>query len=141
ECGSSAPCTGLVQITVTIAAVYVGGVVGPFVKGTFLGGTVLRVVGLAVYAVLRRSRRVSMGAAGRLSASGVTVHPVRAWGFSLNVPSGEFPIDRFSAVGLAEHIVVVRSASLPRNFGIVQLVGRPGTPNIEIMSDDIDTAK
>ena len=25
--------------------------------------------------------------------------------------------------------------------GIVQLVGRPGTPNIEVMSDDIDTAR
>jgi len=96
--------------------------------------------GLAFYAVLRRVRRVSMGAAGRLTASSVTVHPVRVWGFSLNVPSGEFSLERFSAVGLAERIVVVRSGSLPRNSGIVQLLGRPGTPNIEVMIDDIDTA-
>jgi len=41
---------------------------------------------------------------------------------------------------LAERIVVVRSGSLPRNSGIVQLLGRPGTPNIEVMIDDIDTA-
>jgi len=31
--------------------------------------------------------------------------------------------------------------SIPRNTGIVQLLGRPGTPNIEVMIDDIDTAR
>src|SRR5438477_10301133 len=82
-----------------------------------------------------------MGAAGRLTASAVTVHPVRVWGVSLNVPSGEFSLDRFSAVGLAERIVVVRPVSIPRNTGSVQLLGRSGTPNIEIMIDDIDTAR
>ena len=132
--------TRIVKLAVTIAAVYAIAVVGLFIKGNFLGGAVLLVFGLAFYAVLRRARRISMGAAGRLTAAGVTVHPVRVWGFSLNVPSGEFSLDRFSAVGLAERIVVMRSASLPRDIGIVQLVGRPGTPNIEVMSDDIDTA-
>jgi len=63
------------------------------------------------------------------------------WGFSLNVPSGEFSLDRFAAVGLAERIVVVRSGSIPNNSAIVQLLGRPGTPNIEVMIDDIDTAR
>jgi len=29
----------------------------------------------------------------------------------------------------------------PKNSGIVQLRGRPGTPNIEVMIDDIDTAR
>jgi len=57
------------------------------------------------------------------------------------VPSGEFTIDRFSAVGLAEHIVVDRPVGIPKNSGIVQLLGRPGTPNIEVMIDDIDTAR
>ena len=46
----------------------------------FLGGAFLLVFGLAFYAVLRRARRVSMGAAGRLTAGAVTVHPVRVWG-------------------------------------------------------------
>ena len=127
---SAEPWTRIVKIPLTIAAVYVIAVVGLFGKGNFLGG-----------AVLRRARRVSMGATGRLTASAVTVHPVRVWGVSLNVPSGEFSLDRFSAVGLAERIVVVRSASLPRNSGSVQLLGRPGTPNIEVMIDDIDTAR
>ena len=27
------------------------------------------------------------------------------------------------------------------NSAIVQLLGRPGTPNIEVMTDDIDTAR
>lgn len=138
---SAEPWTRIVKIAVTIAAVYAIAVAGLFAKGNFLGGAVLLVFGLAFYAVLRRARRVSMGAAGRLTAGAVTVHPVRVWGFSLNVPSGEFALDRFSAVGLAERIVVVRSASLPTNGGIVQLLGRPGTPNIEVMIDDIDTAR
>ena len=133
--------TRIVKIAVSTAAVYAIAVVGLFVKGNFLGGGFLLLFGLAFYAVLRRARRVSMGAAGRLTASGVTVHPVRVWGFSLNVPSGEFSLDRFSAVGLAERIVVVRSGSLPTNSGIVQLLGHPGTPNIEVMTDDIDTAR
>src|SRR3954464_9169120 len=133
--------TRIVKLALTIAAVYAIAVVGLFIKGNFLGGAILLVFGLALYAVLRPARRVSMGAAGRLTASSVTVHPVRVWGFSLNVPSGEFSLNRFSAVGLAEHIVIMRSASIPKNTGIVQLVGRPGTPNIEIMSDGIDTAR
>ena len=138
---SAAPWTRIVKIALTIAAVYAFAVVGLFVKENFLGGAILLVFGLAFSAVLRRARRVSMGAAGRLTAGAVTVHPVRVWGFSLNVPSGEFSLDRFSAVGLAERIVVVRPVSIPRDTGSVQLLGRPGTPNIEIMIDDIDTAR
>src|SRR6266566_2263738 len=138
---SAAPWTRIVKIALTIAAIYVIAVVGLFVKGNFLGGAVLLVFGLAFYAVLRRARRVSMGAAGRLTTSAVTVHPVRVWGVSLNVPGGEFSLDRFSAVGLVERIVVVRSASLPKNTAIVQLLGRPGTPNIEVMIDDIEKAR
>src|SRR5438477_4529564 len=138
---SAEPWTRIVKIALIIAAVYVIAVAGLFGKGNFLGGAVLLLFGLAFSTVLRRARRVSMGAAGRLTASAVTVHPVRVWGFFLNVPSGEFSLDRFSAVGLAERIVVARSASLPRSTGIVQLLGRPGTSNIEVMIDDIDTAR
>ena len=138
---SAEPWTRIVKIALTISAVYAIAVVGLFGKGNFLGGAVLLVFGLAFYAVLRRARRASMGAAGRLTASAVTVHPVRVWGFSLNVPSGAFSLDRFSAVGLAEHIVVVRPVGIPKNSGIVQLLGRPGTPNIDVMIDDIDTAR
>ncbi len=133
--------TRIVKIAVTIAAVYAIAVVRLFVKGNCLAGGFLLLFGLAFYTVLRRARRMSMGAAGRLTASGVTVHPVRVWGFSLNVPSGEFSLDRFSAVGLAEHIVVVQSMSIPRNTGIVRLLGHPGTPNIEVTTDDIDKAR
>jgi hypothetical protein len=133
--------TRIVKIALIVAAVYAITVVGVFVKGNFLGGAVLLLFGLAFSVVLRRVRRVSMGAAGRLTRNSVTVHPVRVWGVSLNVPSGEFSLARFSAVGLAEHIVVIRTASIPKNTGIVQLVGRLGTPNIEIMMDDIETAR
>ena len=74
---SAEPWTRIVKIAVIIAAVYAIAVVGLFGKGNFLGGAVLLVFGLAFYAVLRRARRVSMGAAGRLTASAVTVSSAR----------------------------------------------------------------
>ena len=132
--------TRVIKLAVIIAAVYVIAVVGLFVKGNFLGGAVLLVFGLAFSAVLRRARRVSMGAAGRLTASAVTVHPVRVWGVSLNVPSGEFPLSQFEAVGLLERIVIVPQ-SIRGNTGTVQLLGRPGIPTIDVMTDDIEKAR
>src|SRR5437773_3806859 len=137
---SADPWTRIVKIALTIAAVYAIAVAGLFVKGNFLGGAFLLVFGLAFSAVLRRARRTSMGAAGRLTASAVTVHPVRVWGFSLNVPSGEFPLSQFEAVGLLERIVIVPQ-SIRGNTGTVQLLGRPGTPTIDIMIGDIDAAR
>src|SRR5467141_681339 len=125
---SAAPWTRIVKIAVTIAAVYVIAVAGLFVKGNFLGGAVLLVFGLAFYAVLRRARRVSMGAAGRLTVGAVTVHPVRVWGVSLNVPSGEFSVDRFSAIGLAERIVVDRPVGSRKTAGSCSSWGALGRP-------------
>src|SRR5881394_2719184 len=135
------PWTRIVRIALTVAAVYAIAVVTVFVRGNFLGGGLLLLFGLAFCALLRRANRMSMGAKARLTRDSVTVHPVRVWGFSLNVPSGEFTNERFSAVGLAEHIVVDRPTTIPKDTGIVQLLGRPGTPNIEVMIDDIDTAR
>jgi len=138
---STVPWQKIVKIGLAVAGIFAIVVVGLFLQGNLLGGGLLLLFGLAFYALLRRANRVSMGAKGRLTRDSVTVQPVRVWGLSLNVPSGQFPIDRFSAVGLAEHIVVDRTASIPKNTGIVQLVGRPPTPNIEVMMDDIDTAR
>ena len=135
------PWQTIVKIALAVAAVYAIAVVGLFVKGDFLGGGFLLVFGLAFSAVLRRVRRVSMGAVGRLTASAVTVHPVRVWGFSLNVPSGEFSLNRFEAVALVERVVVVRRWTASGNTGAVELMGRPGTPNIEVMMSDIDAAR
>ncbi len=137
---SAEPWTRIVKIALTIAAVYALAVVGLFVKGNFLGGAFLLLFGLAFSTVLRRARRVSMGAVGRLTASAVTVHPVRVWGVSLNVPSGEFPLSQFEAVGLLERIVIVPQ-SIRGNTGTVQLLGRPGVPTIDVMTDDIDKAR
>ena len=137
---SAEPWTRIVKIALIIAAVYLIAVVTVFARGNFLGGAGMLVFGLACYTVLRRARRVSMGAAGRLTASAVTVHPVRVWGFSLNVPSGEFPLSQFEAVGLLERIVIVPQ-SIRGNTGTVQLLGRPGTPTIDIMIGDIDAAR
>ncbi len=62
------------------------------------------------------------------------------WGVSLNVPSGEFPLSQFEAVGLLERIVIVPQ-SIRGNTGTVQLLGRPGIPTIDVMTDDIDKAR
>ena len=124
-----------------IAAVYALAVIGLFLKGNLLGGGFLVLFALALYAVLRRARHVSMGAKGRLTTGAVIVHPVRVWGFSLNVPSGEFSLNRFEAVGLVERIVVLTDAMVHGNTGTVQLIGRPGTPTIDVMTGDIEAAR
>ena len=92
---SAEPWTRIVKIALTIVAVYAIAVVGLFVKGNLLGGGFLLLFGLAFYAVLRRARRVSMGAAGRLTASAVTVHPVRVWGSPSTCRAGSFPSSDF----------------------------------------------
>jgi hypothetical protein len=136
------PWQKIVKIALMIAAVYAIAVIGLFLKGNLLGGGFLLLFGLAFYAVLRRARGVSMGAAGRLTATGVTVHAVRVWGFSLNVPSGEFALDRFAAVGVVQRILIgLPNRTSQSDSGTVQLMGRPGTPDIEVMIGDIDAAR
>jgi len=135
------PWTRIVKIAWAIAAVNATAVIGLFLQGNLLGGGFLVLFGLAFYAVLRRARQVSMGAKGRLTRDAVSVHPVRVWGFSLNVPSGEFSLNRFEAVALVERVVVVRRWTASGNTGAVELMGRPGTPNIEVMMSDIDAAR
>jgi len=136
------PWQTIVKIALMIAAVYTIAVISLFLKGNLLGGSLLVLFGLAFYAMLRRARRISMGAKGRLTRDGVTVHPVRVWGFSLNVPSGQFALDRFAAVGVVERIMIgLPNRTSQSDSGTVQLMGRPGTPNIEVMIGDIEAAQ
>ena len=136
------PWQTIVKIALMIAAVYTIAVISLFLKGNLLGGSLLVLFGLAFYAMLRRARRISMGAKGRLTRDGVTVHPVRVWGFSLNMPSGEFALDRFAAVGVVERILIgLPNRTSQSDSGTVQLMGRPGTPDIEVMIGDIDAAQ
>src|SRR5438477_5433443 len=136
------PWQTIVKIALMIAAVYTIAVISLFLKGNLLGGSLLVLFGLAFYAMLRRARRISMGAKGRLTRDGVTVHPVRVWGFSLNMPSGEFALDRFAAVGVVERILIgLPNRTSQSDSGTVQLMGRPGTPNFEVMIGDIEAAQ
>ena len=136
------PWQTIVKIALMIAAVYTIAVISLFLKGNLLGGSLLVLFGLAFYAMLRRARRISMGAKGRLTRDGVTVHPVRVWGFSLNMPSGEFALDCFAAVGVVERILIgLPNRTSQSDSGTVQLMGRPGTPNIEVMIGDIEAAQ
>ena len=86
---STEPWQKIVKIGLAIAAIYGIVVVGLFLQRNLLGGGLLLLFGLAFYALLRRANRISMGAKGGLARDSVTVHPVRVWGFSLNVPSGD----------------------------------------------------
>jgi len=136
------PWQKIVKIALMIAAVYAIAVISLFLKGNLLGGSLLVLFGLAFYAMLRRARQISMGAKGRLTRDRVTVHPVRVWGVSLNVPSGEFALDRFAAVGVVERMMIgLPNRTSQSDSGTVQLMGRPGTPNIEVMIGDIEAAQ
>ncbi|HEV2671245.1 MAG TPA: hypothetical protein VGU74_09145 [Gemmatimonadales bacterium] len=138
---TTAPWRLIVKIALAIAAIYVILVVGLFLKGDFLPGLLLLAFAAAFSAVLRRARAVSMGAVGRLTPNSVTVHPVRVCGYRLNVPSGEFPLDRFAAVGVVERVIVGGMWMPQGDSGTVQLLGKAGTPNIDVMSGAIDAAR
>lgn len=84
---------------------------------------------------------MSFGAAGRLTADAVETHPVSVYGIALRVPAGRYPITQFSGVRVVQQIIFIRPNSRSNeDIGSVRLIGRDGTPDIEIMSGPIKTA-
>lgn len=139
---TTTPWRQIVQLAIALAALYLILVLGLFLKGDLLPGVIALAFGLAFYSVLRRARGLSMGALGQLTPNGITVRPVRVWGFSLNVPAGEFALARFAAVGVVQRVLIgLPNRTSQSDSGTVQLMGRPGTPDIEVMIGDIDAAR
>ena len=100
-------------------------------------------IALIWYSLFRRIPRsaFSMGAAGRLTKDEVAVRAVRVWRFPLRVPVGRFALSQFGAIRLTERVVVRRSSGPPTNSGSVELVGRGGAPDIQLMLGPIDAAE
>jgi hypothetical protein len=133
----------IVKIAALVVAIFAFMIVGLVIKGEIAASIGVFAFGVLFWSALRRLgvARIPMGASGRLTASDVVVDGVKLWNYSLNVPVGRFPIGRFEAVAVVEHVVMGRTASTTYdNVGSVQLVGRAGTPNIEVMVAPIDAA-
>ena len=134
----------IVKIFLIIGGIYVAMIIGLLLKAQFIAGMIALLFGLAFWRMIRPvPLRIGMGARGRLSATDVTTHAVRVWSYSLNVPVGHFPIDGFSEVAVVERVVVIRPETASTsygNIGSVRLVGRNGTPNVEIMLAGIEAA-
>ena len=134
----------IIKIFLIVAGVYAATLFGLVLQGQFVAGIVLSVIGFALWRMIRLiPARIGMGARGRLTAADVTTRTAKVWRYSLNVPVGRFPISQFSEVAIAERVIVIRpetvSGSLS-NTGSVLLVGRNGTPDIEMMVDTIEAA-
>ena len=134
----------IVKIFLIIAGVYVATIVGLLLKAQFIAAIVVLLFGLALWRMLRRvPLAVGMGARGRLSATDVTTRGVIVWRYSLNVPIGQFRIDNFSEVAITERVVVTPTPNASAsygNVGSVRLIGRNGTPDIEILVGAIEAA-
>ena len=82
--------------------------------------------------IVRRVGSLPMGAAGTLTAAAVETSPVRVGWYSLPVPVGRFSINRFESIALVERVMMSRPGNSTANTGSVQLVGKSGTPTIEV---------
>ena len=100
------------------------------ITGNAPGAIGLAAVSLVAYWLVRRTRGFPMGAVGTLTAAEVTVRPVKVLWYSLPVPAGRFPIDRFQSVAVVDYGQMARRAG--GLLSSVELTGRPGTPDIRV---------
>lgn len=133
----------IVGSALAIFAVWPLAIVKCLVTGQWVASIAVIVVGFMILLLARRIPRstIRMGAVGRLTATDVVVRPVRLGPVRVPVPVGRFSLSQFTAVSLTERVVVRRSAGSMTNRGSVELVGRGGVPDIELMVAPIDVAE
>jgi hypothetical protein len=113
---------------------------GGIASGKF-GGTIGIALALGILAwIARRVRNFPMGAAGILTSTDVETRQVKVLWYSLPMPVGKFLLDHFHSIAVVEHVYVSQSGGGARNTGSVRLVGKAGTPDIEVAFDAIDKA-
>ena len=130
----------IVKIAFAIAGVLLFCVVSALLSGKFGGAFGLALATTIFFSLARRVRAFPMGAVGTLTETRVETQPVRILWYSLPVPVGTFSIDRFDAVGVVERLFFPKSGGGATTNGSVQLIGKDGTPDIEVAFRDIDSA-
>jgi hypothetical protein len=132
----------IIKIFLIVSGIYVAMVLGLLVEARFVAAGVTFLFGVALWRMLRAvPRRIGMGARGRLSATDVSTRAVKVWSYSLSVPVGQFPIGGFGEIAVVERVVVTRpTTGSYGDIGSVRLVGRNGTPDVEIIVAAIDAA-
>jgi hypothetical protein len=130
----------IVKNVLRAAGVLVLLIVVAVATGKVAGAIALTFVLAIVGYLANRVRGFPIGAIGRLTATEVETYPVHVFRLPLAVPVGRFPMNRFQAINVVEHIIMPRTASIGTNTGRVILVGKPGTPNIQFAAAAIDAA-
>ncbi|HWH50053.1 MAG TPA: hypothetical protein VN651_00800 [Gemmatimonadaceae bacterium] len=136
----------IVKITAAIVAALMAAIIAAAAMGSWGAAAGIAVCVAMLGFVVRRAARfpgLSFGAVGRLTTDAVETRPVAVYGIPLRVPAGRFAIDRFTGVRVVQRIIVIRPSGSRSNedIGSVSLVGRTGTPDIEIMFGPIGAAK
>ena len=81
-----------------------------------------------------------MGAAGTISATEVTSHPVKVFGIRLATPVGQYPVSEFRSIVIDERMMMNTTSGDPR-VGDVYLVGEGATPRIQVFGGKRDAAR
>lgn len=116
-------------------------IAGALAAGKYGGAAGLALALLIVWWIARRvAGGFPLGAAGTLTADAVETRAVRVLWYRLPVPVGRFPVDSFASVSVVEYVILPTYTSGGRNKGVVTLVGKPGTPDIPVVSATIDEA-
>ena len=135
----------IVKITAALVVALLASIIAAAALGHWgaVAGIAIAVAILAWLANLVRGfPGMSFGAAGRLTADAIETCPVSVWGLALRVPVGRYPISQFSAVRVVQQIIfIVPNSRSNEDIGGVRLVGRDGTPDVEIMSGPISDAR
>lgn len=122
----------IVKLVFTVVGLVLVAIGGALINGELGGASALALCLAILTWLLRRGRTLPMGAAGRLTARAIETRAVKVLWFALRVPAGRFSIDRFQSIAVVEQIVLPRPGGTGTNTGSVRLVGKSGTPDIEV---------
>jgi hypothetical protein len=130
----------IVRFVFAITAGLLVAIAGALASGKFGGAIGLALALGILWWIGWRTRGCPLGAAGTLTPTDVEVRPVKVLWYSLTVPVGRFSIDRFQSIAVVERVRMLQPGGSGTDTGSVQLVGKPGTPDIEVAFCDIDQA-
>src|SRR6185437_5908032 len=142
---TTTPWQRIVKITVAICVALLAAIAAAAVMRSWgaVAGIAICVAILAFRVrLVARFPGLSFGARGRLTAAEIETRPVSVYGIPLRVPVGRYAISQFAGVRVVQRIIVIRPSNARSNedIGSVQLVGRAGTPDIELLSGPVHAA-
>jgi len=142
---TTTPWRQIVKITAVICISLAAAVIAAAVMGRWGAAAGIAICVAILGFIARLAARfpgLSFGAAGRITTDAIETRPIRVYGIPLRVPVGRYALSQFASVRVVQRIIVIRPPNSRSNedIGSVELVGRQGAPDIEIMTAPIGTA-